>query len=107
VNIQQHPWRPPQVSPARTTPTTYLSRAAWEQLDAAQAIVDQHAASRINGVCPICRIPDPCPARASAAERISRYGLLPKRRGGRLDNPDEAQLTRRFIWFNEGLVGAR
>jgi hypothetical protein len=55
------------------SPTVYLSHAAREYLDAAQAIVDQHAASRRNGICQICLVPNPCPPHRAAAARVSRY----------------------------------
>jgi hypothetical protein len=87
--------------------TVYLSRVAWERLNAAQAVVDEHAANA-QGLCAICRVPDPCPARTEAAARISRYGLLPRRRPG--SGPAELDATTsEFAWFNRhrGLVGAR
>lgn len=111
------------------SPTVYLSRAAWEHLDAAQAVVDQHAASATNGICRICRVPDPCPSRSEAAATISRYGQLPRRRpasgaaesaarcagerGARVNRPessgefDRTLSDREFVWFDQGLVGAR
>ena len=90
------------------SPTVYLSRAAWEHLDAAQAVVDQHAASATNGICRICRVPDPCPRRAAAAARISRYGQLPRRRPASAAAAlDDTVSNHDFTWFNPGLVGAR
>jgi hypothetical protein len=85
--------------------TVYLSRAAWERLDAAQAVVDEHAADA-NGICTICLVPDPCPPRAQAVARIGRYGQLPRRRP--LPGPaglDRTRSTGEFAWFNRGLVG--
>jgi hypothetical protein len=93
---------------SRGSAAVYLSRAAWEQLDAAQGIVDQHACDT-RGVCRICLVPDPCPARAAAAARINRYGRLPRRRpepavASRFADP--ASATMEFTWFDRGLVGA-
>jgi hypothetical protein len=90
-----------------TAPTVYLSRVAWEHLDAAQAVVDQHHAGA-DGMCVICRAPDPCPTRTSAATKISRYGQLPRRRP--VHDPASLDATAStFAWFNEDprLVGAR
>ncbi len=90
------------------SPTVYLSRAAREHLDAAQAIVDEHSASATNGICRVCRLPDPCPTRAEAAATISRYGQLPRRRpSSRTADLDRTLSDREFAWFNQGLVGAR
>jgi hypothetical protein len=55
------------------SPTVYLSRAAWEHLDAARAIVNQHAASRRDGICQICLVPEPCSPHRAAAAIIRRY----------------------------------
>jgi hypothetical protein len=57
----------------RRSPTVYLSRAAWEHLDAAKAIADLHAASRRDGICQICLVPEPCAPHRAAAVIISRY----------------------------------
>jgi hypothetical protein len=103
VDLRQGP-----AAPARGSPTVYLSRAAWEHLDAAQAIVDQHAASGRGGICQICLVPDPCPPRQAAAATIGRYGQLPRRRPGHRTAPvDMTMPTREFAWFNRDLVGAR
>ncbi len=95
-----------------TAPTVYLSRVAWEHLDAAQAVVDQHSAGA-DGMCVICRAPDPCPTRTTAAAKISRYGQLPRRRPARgTATRGAASLdatANTFAWFTEErrLVGAR
>ena len=62
--------------------TTYLSLAAYDQLDQAQRDIDHHIAGGHDGRCLTCREFEPCPTRAAASAVFARYGRLPTRRPG-------------------------
>jgi hypothetical protein len=62
--------------------TTYLARNALDRLRAAQAVVDWHAASGVDGRCLRCGQPEPCRSRIAASAVFARYGRLPRRRPG-------------------------
>jgi len=60
----------------------YLSGAALDELDQAQAELDAHLPSGSDGRCLHCRQEIPCAARERASLTFRRYGALPKRRPG-------------------------
>jgi hypothetical protein len=64
--------------------TAYLSQAARDQIEAAQAVLEEHSLSRTrrDGRCPICLVTAPCPTQERAAEIFVKYGQLPRRRPG-------------------------
>jgi hypothetical protein len=62
--------------------TTYLSTTALQQLEAAQAAVDEHLRMNVAGRCLRRGEPSPCPVLPSANATFARYGRLPRRRPG-------------------------
>lgn len=60
----------------------YLSAAAVEELEHAQAELDEHLASGSDGRCLACRQEIPCGTREQATLTFARYGVLPRRRPG-------------------------
>lgn len=77
--------------------TTYLSHAARERLDRAQADLDRHRVSALDGNCLACHQPEPCPARRAADMTFGRYGRLPRRRPGLTSTAGTASAG--FLWF--------
>jgi hypothetical protein len=70
--------------------TTYLGTVAREQLDQAQAVVDQHIVS-----CVACGTNRPCYDRIEAERVFLRYDRLPRRTPG-LTTPQDAS---GFTWL--------
>lgn len=62
--------------------STYLTRAAMEQVNHAQVELERHLVTGIAGRCVTCGQPEPCSGRATAAATFARYGRLPRRRPG-------------------------
>lgn len=62
--------------------TTYLSATALEQLERAQAVMDEHLRMNVAGRCQTCGEPSPCPALSGANATFARYGRLPRRTPG-------------------------
>jgi len=60
-----------------TASTTYLGQAAFDQLAAAQQVIDVHLVR-----CPACATTRLCPGRAGAEHVFARYGRLPRRTPG-------------------------
>lgn len=60
----------------------YLSATARDELDQAQAELDEHLPSGSDGRCMRCGAEIPCAARERAALTFQRYGALPRRRPG-------------------------
>jgi hypothetical protein len=76
--------------------TTYLTQAAMEQVDHAQAELERHLVTGIDGRCVTCQQTEPCSGRASAGATFARYGRLPRRRPGMTTvNPTASTWT----WF--------
>lgn len=48
----------------------------------AQAVVDEHAAEGLSGVCRICRVEIPCGPRWFALRTLEHFGRLPQRLPG-------------------------
>ncbi len=61
---------------------TYLATAALEQLDLAQAELEQHLVTGPDGRCEGCGGVEPCRARVRLEAVFALYGRLPKRRPG-------------------------
>jgi hypothetical protein len=61
---------------------TYLSAAALQQLEQAQATVDEHLRMTVAGRCRACGEPSPCPALTVANATFARYQRLPRRTPG-------------------------
>jgi len=57
--------------------TTYLGRAALDQLATAQQVIDRHLVR-----CAACASARACPDRAEAEHVFARYRRLPRRRPG-------------------------
>ncbi|MFC7548004.1 hypothetical protein [Plantactinospora sp. GCM10030261] len=75
----------------------YLTRAALDQVDGAQAELERHLVTGFDGRCATCRQPEPCPGRTAAAATFVRYGRLPRRRPGLASiAPPEAT---NWAWF--------
>jgi hypothetical protein len=55
----------------------YLSSAALDELDQAQAELDAHLPSGSDGRCLRCHQEIPCAARERASRTFARYGCLP------------------------------
>lgn len=62
--------------------TTYLGTAALEQLDQAQADVNQHVAAGVDGRCLACGEVQPCNPLQRASSTFFKYGRLPARTPG-------------------------
>jgi hypothetical protein len=62
--------------------TTYLGQVAREQLDRAQAELEQHLVTGLDGQCVACGELEPCGARVRLAAVFARYHRLPRRRPG-------------------------
>jgi hypothetical protein len=62
--------------------TTYLSTAARDQIDQAQAALEQHLVTGPDGRCTGCLQVEPCVERGRLAAVLGQYGQLPKRRPG-------------------------
>jgi len=61
---------------------TYLSAAALEQIDQAQAELEWHLVTRPDGRCTTCGGVEPCRARVRLEAVFALYGRLPRRRPG-------------------------
>lgn len=61
----------------------YLSSAALEQLERAQAEIDEHISFGIDGRCLMCGELAQCKALQRASGTFASYGTLPLRRAGR------------------------
>jgi hypothetical protein len=61
---------------------TYLALAVMDQLDAAQAELERHVVTGLDGRCAGCRELEPCPERGRLEAVFARYGRLPVRRPG-------------------------
>jgi hypothetical protein len=57
--------------------TTYLARVAVDEMDRAQAVIDQHLVA-----CGLCGGNRLCDPRREAELVFARYGRLPRRRPG-------------------------
>jgi hypothetical protein len=66
--------------------TVYLGAVARDQLDQAQAVIEQHLVA-----CAVCGTNKPCEERTAAEQIFMRYGHLPRRRPG-LTRPAEDTL---------------
>lgn len=64
------------------TPTLYLSRAALDQIAAAESDLYRHLPVTPTGLCVTCAEPEPCRDRYAALGALLRYGVLPRRRPG-------------------------
>jgi hypothetical protein len=62
--------------------TTYLSGTALVQLDHAQAELERHLVTGVDGRCASCRELEPCGARVQLHAVFAQYGRLPKRTAG-------------------------
>ncbi len=62
--------------------TVYLSAAVFDQLAAAQRVLDEHVTSSTSGYCQRCHLVGPCPTNEQAAATFTRYGRLPRRTPG-------------------------
>jgi hypothetical protein len=62
--------------------TTYLAAAVCDQLDQAQAELEQHLVVGPDGRCAGCGQTEPCAARARLAAVFAQYGQLPERKPG-------------------------
>ena len=62
--------------------TTYLAASVWVAIERAQAEIDRHAASGVDGRCLGCGESEPCPSRAGAHAVLARSNSLPLRRPG-------------------------
>jgi hypothetical protein len=62
--------------------TTYLSGAALNQLQEAQAELEQHLVSGADGRCICCRELEPCASRQRVHALFTQYGRLPRRTAG-------------------------
>jgi hypothetical protein len=60
----------------------YLSGVVVDELDQAQAELDEHLPSGSDGKCLCCREEIPCWTRERASLTFRRYGVLPRRRPG-------------------------
>jgi len=60
----------------------YLSSTAVDELDQAQAELDEHLPGGSDGRCLRCYEEIPCSTRETATLTFRRYGALPKRRPG-------------------------
>jgi hypothetical protein len=82
--------------------TTYLAAAALEQLHHAQAELDRHLATGLEGRCRTCQQAEPCPAPLTANATFAKYGRLPRRQPGlthiEADHIESSGLAR-FRWF--------
>jgi hypothetical protein len=61
---------------------TYLAVAAVDQLDQAQAALEHHVVTGLDGRCVGCRDLEPCRERGRLEAVFARYGRLPVRRPG-------------------------
>jgi hypothetical protein len=61
---------------------TYQSTVARDQLDQAQAELDQHLRLGPNGCCATCGEVAPCTRRNELSNVFARYASLPRRRPG-------------------------
>jgi hypothetical protein len=77
---------------------TYLSAGLREQLVQAQAELNRHLATGLDGRCLVCGGMEPCQARQAAEQMLARYGVLPVRRPG-LASQGMTEDGRGFGWF--------
>ena len=62
---------------------TYRSAVAVDELDQAQAELQQHLTADAGGRCRTCQEAEPCRARNALTATILRHGRLPRRQPGR------------------------
>ncbi|OLB74026.1 MAG: hypothetical protein AUI14_24770 [Actinobacteria bacterium 13_2_20CM_2_71_6] len=62
--------------------TAYLSRIALDSLDRAQAELERHLVSGLDGRCLGCRGLEPCGTRTRTEAVFAQYHQLPRRRPG-------------------------
>ena len=77
----------------------YLSCAALEQLDQAQAEIDRHVTANAAGLCVTCGELEPCRARVSAIAIVVKLGRLPRRRPGLAGVLTAAASRTKVDWF--------
>jgi len=61
---------------------TYLTTAVRDQLERAQAEMDEHLRLTVTGCCAACGEVAPCQRRNELSEVFAKYGTLPQRRPG-------------------------
>lgn len=86
-------------------PTTYVSAVLLEQLDHAQADVDLHVASGVDGRCLTCGQESPCRSLTTAYVMFQKYDRLPVRKPGLASRG--LGPTHRFGWFDKSTEPAR
>jgi hypothetical protein len=74
-----------------------LPPQARAQLSEAQADLDQHVMSCVNGMCAVCRVPAPCPPRRAASAVFARWHHLPHRVAG-ASHPEALDHPRPWAW---------
>ncbi len=79
---------------------TYLSTAALDQLDQAQAELEQHLRTGPDGRCLGCLEVEPCTERARLEAVFALYGRLPRRRPGVTRVDERTRATDRRSWFS-------
>lgn len=62
--------------------SAYLSRGALALLDQAQAALELHLVTGVDGRCLGCCEPEPCAERTRMSALFARYERLPRRRPG-------------------------
>ena len=72
-----------------------------EQIDQAQAALDEHTVSSGDGLCVTCKVLGPCPDREAAAKVFTLSPRLPQRRPG-ATRPELLGAKRAdFRWLSE------
>ncbi len=74
-----------------------MTSTAERLLSEAQATLNEHATG-IDGRCPACGVPGPCPHREYAVATFSRYCRLPRRAPG-ASRPELAGIGSPVQWF--------
>jgi len=82
--------------------TTYLSAAVLKHVGQAQAELNQHLTTRLDGRCLVCGGLEPCQPRQIAEQTLARYGRLPVRVPGLASGVRD---TDGFEWFHGGTDG--
>lgn len=84
--------------------TVYLARAALDQVEATQAVMDAHVLHAATGRCSACQMEWPCDPVVEANATLLRYGRLPRRRPGATVTAPRRPREASFGWFSWAVV---
>lgn len=70
------------MDPEARSEGVYLGGVVLDRIRQVERDLYQHLSVTADGLCAMCREPEPCRARYDAFQFLNRYGVLPRRRPG-------------------------